>query len=107
MNDIVFAAARMPEYPLSRLAYLIRCGRSTQNGASILGRSVQTGNSAALVPSSIPVARVVLISDKPLPIDKKSLFDAVPFSSTPFGSSERDFEACRLNAGERSTAKEV
>jgi hypothetical protein len=105
MNDIVFAAARMPEYPLSRLAYLIRFGRSTQNGASILGRSVQTGNSAALVPTSIPVARVVLISDKPLPIDKKSLFDAVPFSS-PFGSSVRDFEACCLNAGERSTAKE-
>jgi hypothetical protein len=50
--------------------------------ASILARPVQIGNSAALVPSSSPVAGVALFSDKPPPIGKKSLFDAVPCHST-------------------------
>jgi hypothetical protein len=58
-----------------------------------------------LDPSSIPVAKARPILDKLPLIDKKSLFDAVPFLK-PLCGSRAGFEACQLNEREKSTAKE-
>ena len=87
-----------------RFADLTRHAPSHRNSAAAFAPLVCRDRNVALDPSSIPVAKVELISDRPLPIDKKSLFDTVPFPTPLWLRS--GFEARQLNKGEKSTAKE-
>jgi hypothetical protein len=88
-----------------RFADLMRYAPSRRNSAAVFALHVYRDRNAALDPSSILVTKAGPISDKPPPIDKKSLFDAVPYLK-PLCGSHSGFEVCRLNRGKKSTAKE-
>jgi hypothetical protein len=88
-----------------RFADLMRHAPPRRSSAAILEHLAYTDRNAALDPSSILVTKAGPISDKPPPIDKKSLFDAVPYLK-PLCGSHSGFEVCRLNRGKKSTAKE-
>jgi hypothetical protein len=90
---------------LFRFADLMRHAPSRRNTAAVFALPVYRDGNMALDPSSIPVAKARPISDKPPLIDKKSLFDAVPFLK-PLCGSRAAFEARQLNEREKSTAKE-
>jgi hypothetical protein len=72
---------------LSRLVDLVRRVPSERNTSATPPQPGQRGGSAALVPSNIPVAKVAPILDTQALIDKRSLFEAVPFSIPLCGSA--------------------
>jgi hypothetical protein len=97
--DIVTScgAARTQANRLFRFVGSVKPLSSERKGTAMLEALVQADRHVPLDQTSILAAKARPISNK------KSLFDAVPLL-VPLRGSDREFQRCRLNRGDKSAA---
>jgi hypothetical protein len=88
-----------------RLVDLVKRASSGRDSTATLGAPPLADRRVLPVQSNILATRAELTSDRTPLFDNKSLFDIVPLLD-PFLWLRSGFQACPLNRGEKSTAKE-